>query len=335
MTFVFRFQTIFLCTLVLSAVAAAAVDAPEEEEKSAQYSFEYHVNNPETGDIKSQNEVRDGDVVHGTYGLVEPDGNVRTVEYTADDQNGFRAVVHNSEGPASLTGPAKVVVPEFPESSELESATNDIPALQDAPDFSAPSSETATFRSLSELTGPAVSVTPKSTATASPIISSSVSPSVRLASTASPLLQYAYLNPYYKYPHPWTLHNLYKTHPAYRYPYLHPAHPAHPANPANPLSPLHLANPANPLSPLHPAHPANPLSPINKALVNPLTALNPAFNPLHPANPANLLSPLHPANLVNPLSPLNPAHPANPLNPLHPAHPANPYNPLYNPLYHV
>jgi len=58
------------------------------------YSFNYGVNDAHTGDIKSQWEERDGDVVKGQYSLVEPDGTVRTVSYTADDHNGFNAVVH-------------------------------------------------------------------------------------------------------------------------------------------------------------------------------------------------------------------------------------------------
>lgn len=57
------------------------------------YAFEYGVNDPHTGDIKSQYEERDGDVVKGSYSLVEPDGTIRVVEYTADDHNGFNAVV--------------------------------------------------------------------------------------------------------------------------------------------------------------------------------------------------------------------------------------------------
>lgn len=49
-----------------------------------------------TGDVKSQHETRDGDVVKGSYSLVEPDGTIRTVEYTADKVNGFNAVVHRT-----------------------------------------------------------------------------------------------------------------------------------------------------------------------------------------------------------------------------------------------
>ena len=57
------------------------------------YAYDYGVNDPHTGDVKSQQEVRDGDVVKGSYSLNEPDGTVRVVDYTADPHNGFNAVV--------------------------------------------------------------------------------------------------------------------------------------------------------------------------------------------------------------------------------------------------
>ncbi|XP_026328527.1 cuticle protein 8-like [Hyposmocoma kahamanoa] len=60
------------------------------------YAFNYGVKDPHTGDIKSQQEERDGDVVKGSYSLVEPDGSTRTVSYAADDHNGFNAVVHKT-----------------------------------------------------------------------------------------------------------------------------------------------------------------------------------------------------------------------------------------------
>ncbi|XP_055376809.1 cuticle protein 8-like [Condylostylus longicornis] len=82
---------------VHKVIAAEPVSYPK-------YSFNYGIKDPHTGDIKSQAEERDGDVVKGQYSLVEPDGSVRTVDYTADDHNGFNAVVHKS-------GPAKVVAP--------------------------------------------------------------------------------------------------------------------------------------------------------------------------------------------------------------------------------
>ncbi|XP_054272595.1 histidine-rich glycoprotein-like [Macrosteles quadrilineatus] len=58
------------------------------------YKFEYGVHDSHTGDIKSHREERDGDVVHGSYELVEADGSKRVVHYTADHHTGFNAVVH-------------------------------------------------------------------------------------------------------------------------------------------------------------------------------------------------------------------------------------------------
>nr|ATX63083.1 cuticular protein 4 [Locusta migratoria] len=57
------------------------------------YQFEYGVTDPHSGDVKEQREVSKGGEVVGTYSLVEPDGTLRTVHYTADPYNGFKAVV--------------------------------------------------------------------------------------------------------------------------------------------------------------------------------------------------------------------------------------------------
>ncbi|XP_063532551.1 cuticle protein 19-like [Cydia strobilella] len=68
------------------------------------YEFEYKVEDPHTGDKKSQHESRDGDVVKGYYSLHEADGTVRIVHYTADKKTGFNAVV-------TREGHAKHIVP--------------------------------------------------------------------------------------------------------------------------------------------------------------------------------------------------------------------------------
>ncbi|KAG8336346.1 hypothetical protein J6590_046453 [Homalodisca vitripennis] len=82
------------------------------------YLFNYGVNDLKTGDIKSQWEHRDGDKVRGQYSLVEADGSVRTVEYTADDHNGFNAVVSktglNLHAVKPVVTVAKPVVPVVP-----------------------------------------------------------------------------------------------------------------------------------------------------------------------------------------------------------------------------
>lgn len=75
------------------------------------YEFKYGVADGHTGDQKSQYETRDGDVVKGQYSLVEPDGTVRTVDYTADPHNGFNAVVTKSGHPAPA--PAVYAAPSY------------------------------------------------------------------------------------------------------------------------------------------------------------------------------------------------------------------------------
>ncbi|CAH2107176.1 unnamed protein product [Euphydryas editha] len=78
------------------AYAPSAHYAGHDEYAHPKYDFAYSVADPHTGDHKSQHESRDGDAVHGYYSLVQPDGSVRKVEYSADDHSGFNAIVHNS-----------------------------------------------------------------------------------------------------------------------------------------------------------------------------------------------------------------------------------------------
>uniref|UniRef100_A0A171ALA6 Cuticular protein RR-2 motif n=1 Tax=Triatoma infestans TaxID=30076 RepID=A0A171ALA6_TRIIF len=78
------------------AVAAHAKHVVDYVDAHPAYQFDYSVHDAHTGDVKHQSESRDGDVVHGSYSLVEPDGSKRVVEYTADPHNGFNAVVHRT-----------------------------------------------------------------------------------------------------------------------------------------------------------------------------------------------------------------------------------------------
>ncbi|KAJ0179789.1 hypothetical protein K1T71_004380 [Dendrolimus kikuchii] len=60
------------------------------------FEFDYKVEDHHTGDIKSQHEHRDGDVVKGYYALHQPDGSIRHVDYHGDDHSGFHADVKYS-----------------------------------------------------------------------------------------------------------------------------------------------------------------------------------------------------------------------------------------------
>lgn len=96
--------------------AAPAVPLPAAKLDFAdaypQYQFAYTVRDSLTGDAKDQEEIRDGDVVKGRYSLIEADGSRRTVNYYADDVNGFNAVVQKDVPvvAAAPVAPAAAVV---------------------------------------------------------------------------------------------------------------------------------------------------------------------------------------------------------------------------------
>uniref|UniRef100_A0ABD2X2Y8 Uncharacterized protein n=1 Tax=Trichogramma kaykai TaxID=54128 RepID=A0ABD2X2Y8_9HYME len=81
------------------------IHADPRDNPHPQYSYVYDIADPVTGDVKSQQESRDGDVVRGSYSFIESDGSRRIVDYTADDINGFNAVVRREPGVAPPTGP--------------------------------------------------------------------------------------------------------------------------------------------------------------------------------------------------------------------------------------
>ncbi|CAH2104221.1 unnamed protein product [Euphydryas editha] len=94
---------IVVLAALVAVVYSSAVPVVTDNEYS---SFAYDVADPNTGDYKSQVESRVGGTVKGQYSLVDPDGTQRVVDYTADDVNGFNAVVHKN----SLTGVAAKTV---------------------------------------------------------------------------------------------------------------------------------------------------------------------------------------------------------------------------------
>ncbi|XP_026328651.1 cuticle protein 18.6-like [Hyposmocoma kahamanoa] len=86
---------------VVHHVASSIQAAPSHVEQEhhdyyahPKYEFAYEVKDTHTHDIKSQHEIRDGDVVKGEYSLHQPDGAVRTVKYYGDHKSGFNAEVH-------------------------------------------------------------------------------------------------------------------------------------------------------------------------------------------------------------------------------------------------
>lgn len=89
------FSVIALCNagLLPAQLAYNNHEQQYEEDAPANYQFEYSVHDSHTGDVKQQQETRQGDAVQGSYSLVEPDGHRRIVHYTSDAHTGFNAVV--------------------------------------------------------------------------------------------------------------------------------------------------------------------------------------------------------------------------------------------------
>lgn len=108
--------------LVASQPLVAARVVSELDDSYPQYQYAYNVEDALTGDSKTQEETRDGDIVRGSYSLIEPDGSRRVVNYYADPINGFNAVVQKdvpvvqqvvaqkSVVAPAVVAPAKIVV---------------------------------------------------------------------------------------------------------------------------------------------------------------------------------------------------------------------------------
>jgi len=95
-----------------AVVPVAPLAKLEEFDAVPQYSFAYDVQDAVTGDSKAQYETRNGDIVQGSYSLIEADGTRRIVEYTADPINGFNAIV--SREPATAAIASAVATPILP-----------------------------------------------------------------------------------------------------------------------------------------------------------------------------------------------------------------------------
>lgn len=95
------------------------------------YTFSYGVEDPNTGNSQAHYETRDGDVVHGQYSLVEPDGSLRKVTYTADPVNGFQAKVE--------------FIPPIGASTGSQEYTNPFESINESPNYDDSPSPNAQF----------------------------------------------------------------------------------------------------------------------------------------------------------------------------------------------
>jgi hypothetical protein len=132
-------------------VAQASVDP--QYDPNPQYTYSYSVNDADTGDSKSHEESRNGDSVQGSYSVVESDGSIRRVDYTADADNGFNAVVHRQVGAAPPPPvPVKSYAPA-PAASAVARIASLTPTLayKSAPSLSLKSVPEVTYQSIPEV----------------------------------------------------------------------------------------------------------------------------------------------------------------------------------------
>ncbi|EAT38303.1 AAEL009807-PA [Aedes aegypti] len=94
---------------IAKTLVAAPLAKADEYDPNPEYSFSYGISDALTGDQKEQHESRSGDVVQGSYSLVEPDGSKRIVDYTADPVHGFNAAVRRESVAVKAIAAAPVV----------------------------------------------------------------------------------------------------------------------------------------------------------------------------------------------------------------------------------
>ncbi|XP_050540720.1 cuticle protein 8 isoform X1 [Daktulosphaira vitifoliae] len=90
----------------------------EEEEAdndpNAQYQFSFDISDDESTNYHNRKETRDGQKISGSYSVVDSDGFIRTVTYTADPEEGFKAEVSREPTNIQVKIPAPTPQPAAP-----------------------------------------------------------------------------------------------------------------------------------------------------------------------------------------------------------------------------
>lgn len=123
---------VFCLGLLLCCIVVQAIELqPEPDYGPVAYEFHWSVNDPHTGDIKSQKETRKDDQVQGQYSLVDSDGYLRIVEYTSDAHNGFNAIVRRE--PTDIKIPQPIAEPKKLIATKILAAPIAAPLVHYAP----------------------------------------------------------------------------------------------------------------------------------------------------------------------------------------------------------
>ncbi|XP_055610778.1 transcription factor SPT20 homolog isoform X2 [Uranotaenia lowii] len=83
----------------------------EDYDPNPSYQFGFDVKDDEYTNYQNRKEQRDGNVIKGSYSVVDSDGFIRTVTYTADPKEGFKAEV--SRQPTDIVVKIPKPLPEY------------------------------------------------------------------------------------------------------------------------------------------------------------------------------------------------------------------------------
>ncbi|KAK0170277.1 hypothetical protein PV328_010856 [Microctonus aethiopoides] len=160
--------------------AAPALARIENFDAVPQYSYAYDVQDALTGDSKAQYETRNGDIVQGSYSLIEADGTRRIVDYSADPVNGFNAVVNREAALAVAPVVAKTAIAPVAAPIAARAVYPAAPVAPVAARVVAPVAARAVY--------PAAPIAPVAPVVASPFFARSIAAPVPIARTfAAPI----------------------------------------------------------------------------------------------------------------------------------------------------
>ncbi|XP_050431873.1 cuticle protein 19.8 [Adelges cooleyi] len=96
----------------------------EEEENdndpNAQYQFSFDISDDESTNYHNRKETRDGQKITGSYSVVDSDGFIRTVTYTADPEEGFKAEVSREPTNIQVKVPTPTTASPAPQYRQAE-----------------------------------------------------------------------------------------------------------------------------------------------------------------------------------------------------------------------
>ncbi|EDS41159.1 conserved hypothetical protein [Culex quinquefasciatus] len=87
----------------------------EDYDHNPSYQFGFDVKDDEFTNYQNRKEQREGNVIKGSYSVVDSDGFIRTVTYTADPKEGFKAEV--SRQPTDIVVKIPKPIPEYQQQS--------------------------------------------------------------------------------------------------------------------------------------------------------------------------------------------------------------------------